>query len=163
MRTLPLHDEQLVHAAQGGDRPALGLLVQRHRLMALGLCRRLLRDDALAEDAVQEASREALLHIRRLRKPGRFGAWLAGIALNICRSWLRERAHESWSWEAMLGGQHLPGLSSSADPEDIAIETDLAHRVHAAVAQLPPSQREAGTPSHLSGFPHHRIPTALAT
>src|SRR6266851_3519352 len=160
MRTLPLHDEQLVQAAQAGDRTALGLLVQRHRLMALGLCRRLLQDDALAEDAVQEASLEALLHITRLRKPGRFGAWLAGIALNICRSWLRERAHESWSWEAMLGGQHLPGLSS-ADPEDIAIETDLAHRVHAAVAQLPPSQRDAVTLFYLSGFTYQEMTTAL--
>src|SRR5260370_22005852 len=161
MGTPLIEDEQLVQAAQAGDRAALGMLVQRHRLMALGLCRRLLRDDALAEDAVQEASREALLHIRRLRKPGRFGAWLAGIALNICRSWLRERAHESWSWEAMLGGQHLPGLSSSADPEDIAIETDLAHRVHATVAQLPPPQREAVTLFYLSGFTYQEMTTAL--
>jgi hypothetical protein len=36
--------------------------------MALKLCRRLLRDDALAEDAVQEASLQALLHITRLHK-----------------------------------------------------------------------------------------------
>jgi RNA polymerase sigma factor (sigma-70 family) len=161
METLPVNDEQLVRAAQAGDRAALGTLVQRHRLLALSLCRRLLKGDALAEDAVQEASLEALLHITRLRKPDRFGAWLAGIALNICRSWLRDRAHESWSWEAMLGGQCLPGLSSSADPEDVAIETELAHRVHAAVAQLPPSQREAVTLFYLSGFTYQEMTAAL--
>jgi RNA polymerase sigma factor (sigma-70 family) len=158
---LPTADYQLVRAAHAGDRAALGMLLQRHRLMALSLCRRLLKDDALAEDAVQEASLEALLHITRLRKPGRFGAWLAGIALNICRSWLRERAHESWSWEAMLGGQYLPGLSSSADPEEVAIEADLAHRVQAAVAQLPPSQREAVTLFYLSGLTYQEMTTAL--
>jgi RNA polymerase sigma factor (sigma-70 family) len=162
METPAINDEQLVQAAKGGDRAALGMLVQRHRLLALGLCRRLLHDDALAEDAVQEASLEALLHITRLRKPGRFGAWLAGIAINICRSWLRERAHESWSWEAMLGGQYLPPfLSSTADPEEIAIETDLADRVHAAVAQLPPSQREAVRLFYLSGLTYQEMTTTL--
>src|SRR5260370_3536825 len=162
METTAINDEQLVQAAKGGDRAALGMLVQRHRLLALGLCRRLLHDDALAEDAVQEASLEALLHITRLRKPGRFGAWLAGIAINICRSWLRERAHESWSWEAMLGGQYLPPfLSSTADPEEIAIEADLADRVHAAVAQLPPPQREAVPLCYLSGLTYQAMTTAL--
>ena len=162
MEMLPTDDHDLVQAAQAGDRAALGMLVQRHRGLALRLCRRLLKDDALAEDAVQEASLEALLHITRLRKPGRFGAWLAGIALNICRSWLRERAHESWTWDAMLGGQYLQRfLSTSADPEEIAIETDLADRVHAAVALLPPSQREAVTLFYLSGLTYQEMTTAL--
>src|SRR5260370_10142273 len=109
METPLIDDEQLVQAAQAGDSAALGMVIQRHRPLDLSLCRRLLRDDALAEDAVQEASLEALLHIRRLRKPGRFGAWLAGIALNVCRSWLRERAHESWTWASRLGVEHRPG------------------------------------------------------
>jgi RNA polymerase sigma-70 factor (ECF subfamily) len=162
MEMLPEDEERLVHAAQEGDRVALGALVGRHRLMALSLCRRLLSDDALAEDAVQEASLQALLHITRLRKPDRFGAWLAGIALNVCRSWLRERAWESWSWDAILGGQRVLGaLDWQSDPEEIAVEGDLARRVQAAVAQLPASQREAITLFYLSGLTYQEMTTAL--
>jgi RNA polymerase sigma-70 factor, ECF subfamily len=158
-----LEDEEwLVHAAQEGDRVALGALVSRHRVMALSLCRRLLSDDALAEDAVQEASLQALLHITRLRKRARFGAWLAGIALNVCRSWLRERARESWSWDAILGGQRVLGaVDWQSDPEEIAVEADLVHRVQAAVAQLPASQREAVTLFYLSGLTYQEMITAL--
>src|SRR5260370_38059566 len=62
----------------------------------------------------------------------------------------------------MLGGQYLPRfLSSTADPQEIAIETDLANRVHAAVAQLPPSQREAVTLCYLSGLTYQEMTTAL--
>ncbi|MDQ6877689.1 MAG: DUF151 domain-containing protein [Candidatus Dormibacteraeota bacterium] len=162
MEMRPEDEEWLVHAAQEGDRVALGALVGRHRLMALSLCRRLLSDDALAEDAVQEASLQALLHITRLRKPDRFGAWLAGIALNVCRSWLRERARESWSWDAILGGQRVLGaVDWQSDPEEIAVEADLAHRVQAAVAQLPASQRQAVTLFYLSGLTYQEMMTAL--
>ncbi len=162
MEPLATDDYQLVRAAQEGDRAALGKLLQRHRGLALRLCRRLLNDDASAEDAVQEASLEALLHITRLRKPGQFGAWLAGIALNICRTWLRERAYETWSWEAMLGGHYIHLFpSQGASPEDVALESDLAHRVHAAVGQLPPSQREAITLFYLAGLTYQEMATAL--
>ena|ERR1700732_429301 len=162
MEMLPEDEERLVHAAQEGDRVALGALVGRHRLMALSLCRRLLNDDALAEDAVQEASLQALLHITRLRKRDRFGAWLAGIALNVCRSWLRERARESWSWDAILGGQRgLGSVDWQSDPEEIAVEADLAHRVQAAVAQLPASQRQAVTLFYLSGLTYQEMIAAL--
>jgi RNA polymerase sigma-70 factor, ECF subfamily len=159
---LPEDDERLVHAAQEGDRAALGALVGRHRAMALSLCRRLLGDDALAEDAVQEASLQALLHITRLRKRDRFGAWLAGIALNVCRGWLRERARYSWSWDAILGGQRVLGaLDWQSDPEQIAVEADLARRVQAAVARLPVSQREAVTLFYLSGLTYQEMVAAL--
>jgi RNA polymerase sigma-70 factor (ECF subfamily) len=162
MGMMPGDEERLVHAAQTGDRVAVGELVSRHRVMALSLCRRLLNDDALAEDAVQEASLQALLHITRLRKPDRFGAWLAGIALNVCRGWLRERARESWSWDALLGGQRVLGaVDWQSDPEAIAVEADLAHRVQAALAQLPASQREAVTLFYLSGLTYQEMTTAL--
>ncbi len=162
MEMLPEDEESLVHAAQKGDRLALGALVGRHRLMALSLCRRLLSDEALAEDAVQEASLQALLHITRLRKPDRFGAWLAGIALNVCRSWLRERPWESWSWDAILGGQRvLVALDWQSNPEEIAVEADLAYRVQAAVAQLPASQSQAVTLFYLSGLTYQEMMAAL--
>jgi DNA-directed RNA polymerase specialized sigma24 family protein len=90
-------DAPLVHAARGGDKAALGVLLSRYRPLLLAVCRRALGDDVLAEDAAQEASLLALLNLDRLRDPGRFGPWLAGIGLNVCHRWKRQRRRDAWS------------------------------------------------------------------
>lgn len=97
----PQDDSALVRAARGGDMGAFALLLARHRPVLLALCRRTLGDPALAEDAAQEASLQALLALDRLHSVDRFGSWLAGIGLNVCRMWLRARARECWSWDAL--------------------------------------------------------------
>src|SRR5256885_15456595 len=84
-------DELLVAAALAGDRQAFAALVDRHRSRAHGVARRLLGDAAEAEDVVQEAVLRAYLGLEELREPGRFGAWLCGITLNLARMRLRGR------------------------------------------------------------------------
>ena len=90
-------DAALVVAARGGDKGAFATLVVRHQGMLLALCRRTLGGMGLADDAAQEAVLHGILSLDRLRRPERFGPWLAGIGLNICRRWLRERLRDSWS------------------------------------------------------------------
>jgi len=98
----------------------------------------MLGDPDLAEDASQEAIVRALLSLETLRQPERFGAWLGGIGLNVCRHWRRERAHAAaaWSWEALVGGRRLeepPDLDPWVSPERSAEERDLARVVQRAV------------------------------
>src|SRR5262245_11938190 len=95
-------DDALVRAARGGSKDAFAALVMRHRPLLLALCLRALGDRDLAEDAAQEATLQALLGLDGLRSPERFGSWLAGIGLNVCHRWLRQRRNEAWSWEAVL-------------------------------------------------------------
>ncbi len=84
-------DAALARAAQGGDMGAFAVLLVRHRPVLLALCRRTLGDPTLAEDAAQEAALQELLNLERLQRGDRFGSWLAGIGLNVCRMWLRSR------------------------------------------------------------------------
>lgn len=148
-------DAALVLAARDGDKGAFAVLLIRHRPLLLALCRRALGNPVPAEDAAQEAALRALLSLDRLREPARFGAWLGGIGLNVCRQWLRERSRDHWSWEALTGGRRLPEpVDWQPGPEELAEAADLAERVRSAVAVLPPGQRAAVLLFYLVGLTH---------
>jgi RNA polymerase sigma-70 factor (ECF subfamily) len=155
-------DAALVMAARMGDRDALAELLNRHRAMLLALCLRTLGDRDLAEDAAQEAALGAMLGLDRLRRPDSFGAWLAGIGLNICRRWLRRRSDALWSWEALTGGARLAGpLDLLPDPADQVIAMELALRVRRAVEELPPGQGRAVTLMYLEGMTQAEVAAEL--
>ena len=150
-----MDDAALVDAARGGDKAAFAELLVRHRPLLLALCRRALGDPLLAEDAAQEATLQAMLCLDALRQPRRFGAWLAGSGLNVCRGWLRQSARNSWSWEAMQGGvlRHEPA-DAQPGPAEAAEATELRERVHHVVGGLPSGQRAAVLLFYLAGMTH---------
>ncbi|HZG68775.1 MAG TPA: bifunctional nuclease domain-containing protein [Herpetosiphonaceae bacterium] len=155
-------DTALVHDARAGDKEAFGILLTRHRPMLLALCTRMLGDPVLAEDAAQEAAMQALLSLDRLQRPAQFGSWLSGIGLNICRTWLRYRSRDAWSWEALMGGIHAPEpVDGEPGPAMLAEEADLAAQVRAAVAGLPHGQRVTVLLFYLSGLTHAETAAAL--
>ena len=156
-------DGTLVELARGGDQAAFAVLVARHRTMAWRLCRQVLRDRARAEDGVQEAVLLAWLNLDKLRQAERFGPWLAGIALRVCHGWLRYRAPQAWSLEALLGGGALPEPADwAATPLRSVEQAELGAAVRRAVAELPRGQRTAVTLFYLAGLSHAEIATQLA-
>jgi len=152
-----MDDAELVRLAREGDKEALAALLARHRGMLVALCRRALGDDGLAEDAAQEAALQAMLGLDRLRRPERFGAWLGGIGLNVCRRWQRERVREGWSLAALTGGRSVP----DGTPAEAAEAADAARRVRRAVGRLPAGQRAAVALFYLAGLAHREVAAAL--
>ncbi len=99
-----LHFEEaaLVRAAQGGDRPAFGLLYEQYARMVHGI---LLAHVSYtdAEDLVQDVFIRALERLRSLREPAAFGAWLAAIARRAAADLHRARKPVS-NVEGQRGG-----------------------------------------------------------
>jgi RNA polymerase sigma factor (sigma-70 family) len=130
-------------------------LLERHKPSVVAVCIRMLGRREGAEDAYQEAALEAMLGLGRLRDSTRFGAWLCGIALNVCRSWLRSAWRESpWPDAGALA-------AAETDPEAAAERAEIQRRVHEAVAALPPGQRKATVLFYLAGLPHQDIADSL--
>ena len=149
-------DADLVAAARGGDRRAFAVLVERHYGVLLATCRRASADGELAADAAQEAVVTALVGLERLRDPERFGAWLIGIGLNLCRRALQERAR--WA-RSEAADTPAPGPG----PQEAAEAAQIAERVRAAIAALPAGQRAAVTLFHLGGLSHAEVAGRLGT
>jgi len=130
-------DGDLVRLARTGDAAACRVLVERHRAMALAVATRCgaWRDDA--DDIVQEAFLRAFTALDRLRDPDRFGAWLAGIVVNVHRAAARRAPILLLGeWPEDLHPASAVGLPSAED-------LDLAQALRAAVAGLPAGQRRA--------------------
>src|SRR5262245_24420140 len=96
-----LSDAELVYLARQGERGAFALLIERHYASLRSACRRVVGSGELAADAAQQATLTALLGLDRLRDDERFGSWLIGIGLNVCRTMLRDRARHPRALEAL--------------------------------------------------------------
>src|SRR4051812_50144393 len=68
------------------------LASERPRLVRL--CARLSGSNEAAEDVAQEVLLVAWRHAARLHAPEDCGAWLSGIARNICLAWSRRHYRE---------------------------------------------------------------------
>ena len=84
-------DSALVHSVLHGDRERFNELVERYLpiVNALAFSRVSNREDAL--DVAQESFIKAFTSLHTLREPGRFGAWLRSITINISTSFCRSR------------------------------------------------------------------------
>jgi RNA polymerase sigma-70 factor, ECF subfamily len=74
----------LVIRAQGGDHGAFTSLVAASLQSWYRIARLIVREDDLAEDAVQEALVNAWVAIRGLRDPDRFDAWIRRLLVHAC-------------------------------------------------------------------------------
>jgi RNA polymerase sigma factor (sigma-70 family) len=155
-----MDDAALVRRAREGDSGAFAALVARHRPMLVALCRRRLGDPGLAEDAAQEAVLQAMVGLDRLERPERFGAWLGGIGLNLCRRWRRDQAREEWSLAALTGGRAAPD-PVPASPAEAAEQAEAARHLRRAVGRLPAGQRAAVVLFYLVGMAHREVAAAL--
>jgi uncharacterized protein len=147
-------DASLVAQVLGGDPSAFGPLIDRHRPAAMRLARRLLSHPADAEDVVQEALLQAFLGLHALRLTERFGAWLLGIVVNLCRMRWRGRpavyALEDWE-----GGRVVPGatwVDLQPSPDVMAEAQELHGLVLGAIALLPAEPQQAVRRHYLEGL-----------
>ena len=77
-------DRRLVVRAQEGDHDALSQLAAASIGQLDRMARLILHDDALADDAVQEALLDAWRSIRGLRDPDKFEPWLRRLLVRAC-------------------------------------------------------------------------------
>jgi RNA polymerase sigma-70 factor (ECF subfamily) len=142
-----LSDEALVALVARSDEVALAELYDRFGRVAYGLARRILRDDALAEDAVQEAFLAAWRSAPRfVPERAKASTWLLTLvhrrAVDLVRREERRRT------EALDERDEAAEVSSD---EAVWLRFER-ERVQTALARLPDQQREALELAYYGGF-----------
>jgi RNA polymerase sigma-70 factor, ECF subfamily len=85
---------EIIHRIQVGETELLPELIAPHLRRIKALAYALLRDDAAAEDVVQDTILKVMLHLKSIRSRDCFGHWVLQIARNVARTRLRrERKH----------------------------------------------------------------------
>jgi RNA polymerase sigma-70 factor, ECF subfamily len=117
-------DAELARLVAGGNTAAFELVMRRHNRTLFRTARAILRDDAEAEDALQEAYLQAYNAIGGFRAEAKLSTWLARIVANQALMRLRKRVRR---------GEVLP-LNPMADAENVEIDMQKtpeqeAHRI----------------------------------
>jgi len=90
--TQPLDDIALARRVAAGDRAAFDLLMRSHNRRLYRLARATMRNDAEAEDALQEAYLAAYRGMAGFRGESTLATWLSRMVLNECLGRLRKSA-----------------------------------------------------------------------
>jgi RNA polymerase sigma-70 factor (ECF subfamily) len=146
-------DEALVARAVEGDVDAYAALAERYYGSCARMARRMLRNDADAEDVVQETFLRAFRAIGRFERGREFRVWLFTILVNQCRTAAtsRKRRHLRFSDDEAA-------LASAADQRPIAVIEEKS-AVAAAVDSLEPLLREAFVLKYVEGLEYTEMAT----
>ena len=151
-----LSDEALVLLAARSEQTALAELYDRYGRLAYGLAVRVLRDEALAEDAVQEAFLAVWRAAPRfVPERGRASTWILTLvhrrAVDLVRREERRRA-DSLAAAPEHGG---------AAADDHVVLRLQRQRVQQALGLLPDPQREALELAYYGGFTQSELAERL--
>jgi RNA polymerase sigma-70 factor, ECF subfamily len=143
----PPSDAQLAVRGAAGDRGALDEIYRRYRPIALATARRLLREPADADDAVQETFLLVFRHLAQLAEPGALSGWIARIAARRAHRVFRVRRLTHRHVLADPGAALDRQASGGARPDLVA---ELALLDDAL--DLPPALRAAWLGRHVGGL-----------
>ena len=120
-------DSQLVAACRKGDREAYESLVRRHSRYIYAICLGILGSPTDSEDMTQEVFVKGFTRLGKLREDGQFLAWIAQIARNQCRDFVKVHSRRRTLLEQQI-------------PIDADESADF-HELHTALARLPETYR----------------------
>ncbi len=153
-----LSDEAVVALTARSDEIALAELYDRYGRAAYGLALRVLRDESLAEDAVQEAFLAVWRGAARFTpERAKASTWILTLvhrrAVDLVRREERRRA------DVLPDDDAVAGIASSA--EDMAWLSLKRQRVQSALVQLPEREREAIELAYYGGFTQSEVAERL--
>jgi RNA polymerase sigma-70 factor (ECF subfamily) len=136
-------EAELIRQAVGKNETAIRAIIQKHNRRLYRVARSIMRDDAEAEDVLQEAYLHAFAGLAGFRGDARLSTWLTRIVANEALQRLRRRPPRADA--PMDEGQHIgarvisfPGSApASIDPERTMAQREFCRLVEGEIDRLP--------------------------
>jgi RNA polymerase sigma-70 factor (ECF subfamily) len=132
--------DELIEQSQSGESEAFRLLVEEYQGYAFGLAFRIVCDEDVAKDIVQESFIRVWRHLREYDPAIKFTTWLYRIVVNLCFDQLKMDKRRK---RVIANERELDARSAldNADAERNVINKDLAEKIKSVAARLPLKQR----------------------
>ncbi len=148
-------DRALLTRLADRDAGAFRVLVERHLPAILGTARRMLRDEAEAEDVAQECLVRLWQNGSNIEVGnGGLKPWLRRVAVNLSIDRIRSRRRTDVTDE-------VPEQVVDADQLEALETSDMSARVNAALMMLPDRQRQALVLFHFEGLSQSEVAAIL--
>ena len=150
-------DQALVATALGGELDAFNQLVVLYQDYLFSMTMRVVRDQDVAEDAVQEAFFSAYRNLARFSGPS-FRAWLTRISINAARDMLRKRKRRpSEPYPEWEDDSWQPPAPASEGPEQVSLAGQQRSAISDCLDGITHDQRTAIVLFDVQGYDYGEI------
>lgn len=163
VKYLSMTDDALVKAYVQGDNEAFDTLLRRHQDKVYRYILRIVKNEDIANDILQDTFVKAILTIKQNRytESGRFPAWISRIAHNLIIDFYRQEKSENVqntdvSDTSVLNRKEL----CEATIEDIMVAEQIRTDVKRLIRELPDVQREVLVMRYYQGMSFKEIAEA---
>lgn len=155
--------EQRIQATRAweADEAAFADILDTYKGLMLRTAYSILKDQDMAEDAVQNALIQAWRHLPNLREPGALRSWLMRIVVNQCINFKRRLARSTRFLQEAFAEQETEQASQVADYAEGRVERDWD--LTRAIEDLPLKQRTAIALHYFQGMTLPEMSHALQT
>lgn len=137
-----LPDEQIVQRVLAGETALYEVVMRRYNTRLYRVARAILKNDAEAEDVMQDAYVRAFQHLDQFAGHSAFSTWLTRIAVHeaLGRGRKAKRIEE---WDEMSEGKQdsIKAAQIRSNPESDAASGELSRLLEQAIEKLPENYR----------------------
>jgi len=135
-------DASLIESVRQGDDAALSTLLARHAPTVMRFAMKMCRNDADAEDVLQDTLLAAARGVRDLRGGAAVSTWLYTVARSYCIKKRRRGKHAPEALVQLDAPESAELAAPSHEPDDVAAQHEIGAALERAIAQLDDSARE---------------------
>ncbi len=167
----PATDERsIIDGLKAHDALVIDDFVNRYSKPLFGVILNYLKDPADAEEVLQETLLKVVRKIGTFREESHLWPWMKRIAINNCIMWLRK--HRTSREREVHLEDELPQFSRDGyhktlindwpvDPESVALNSELSHRLYDAIQSLPYEYRVPLVLRDIEGYSIREIASVL--
>ena len=150
-------DAAVIARVLNGDKQAFEHLVSRYQHLLYRHAVAMVLDHDAAADMVQDAFVRAYVNLRECRDHSRFKAWLFRTLRNRCLDHLKEAGRRNVRLDDVVE----PQIDNAEAPGSVAERNELRAGITHALAQLPPTLREAFVMHYVDEIPYETMAELL--